>query len=105
MKQARAISSAVLGFAKHCDDLGALKETVHRVTEKHVSLDVRPEQYEVVGPCLLQAIKDVLGDAATDEIMSSWGEGYWYLANALIGIEKARIDERNSTPGKPYKLS
>ena len=60
---------------------------------------MRPEQYEVVGPCLLQAIKEVLGDAANEEIMNSWGEGYWYLANALIGIEKARMQERNNTPG------
>ena len=69
-----------------------------RITEKHVSLDVRPEHYEVVGPCLLQAIKEVLGDAANEEIMTSWGEGYWYLANALIGIEKAKAEERRTTP-------
>ena len=64
-----------------------------------MSLDVRPEQYGVVGPCLLQAIKEVLGDAASEEIMTSWGEGYWYLANALIGIEKAKAEARKTTPG------
>ena len=100
MKQAKAISSAVVGFATHCDNLGALGDTVARITEKHVSLDIRPEQYEVVGPCLLQAIKDVLGDAANEEIITSWGEGYWYLANALIGIEKTRAEQRRATPGK-----
>ena len=64
-----------------------------------MSLDVRPEQYEVVGPCLLQAIKEVLGDAANEEIMTSWGEGYWYLANTLIGIENAKAEARKNTPG------
>ena len=36
----------MVGFATHCDNLGALSEAVTRITEKHVSLDVRPEQYD-----------------------------------------------------------
>ena len=75
-----------------------------RITEKHVSLDVRPEQYEAVGPCLLEAIKDVLGDAANEEIITSWGEGYWYLANILIGIKKAKAEQRRATPGNNIEL-
>src|SRR4051795_9703096 len=36
---------------------------------------------------LLGAIKDVLGDAATDEILAAWGEAYWLLADVLIARE------------------
>ena len=103
LKQSKAISAAVLGYAAHCDNLGALKETIGRITEKHVSLDIRPEQYEVVGPCLLEAIKDVLGDAANEEIMEGWKEGYSFLANAFIDIEKKRKEERINTKGKSIK--
>jgi nitric oxide dioxygenase len=37
---------------------------------------------------LLAAIKDVLGDAATDEIINAWAEAYGVIAGAFIGIEK-----------------
>ncbi|SFG17957.1 hypothetical protein SAMN05518801_10980 [Novosphingobium sp. CF614] len=29
----------------------------------------------------------MLGDAATDEVLSAWGEAYWFLADILIGKE------------------
>jgi nitric oxide dioxygenase len=42
-----------------------------------------------VAEALLGAIKELLGDAATDEILAAWGEAYWFLADVLIGREKA----------------
>ena len=47
----------------------------------------------MVGPCLLQAIKEVLGDAASDEIMEGWKDGYSFLANVLMNRERKRIQE------------
>jgi hemoglobin-like flavoprotein len=37
---------------------------------------VTPEQYDIVGANLLWAIKEVLGDAATPQVISAWGEAY-----------------------------
>jgi len=54
----------------------------------HVKVGVLPEHYPMVGDALLQAIKTVLGDAATDEIMAAWGEAYGFLADVLIAKEK-----------------
>jgi hemoglobin-like flavoprotein len=34
-----------------------------------------------VGQSLLRAIKEVLGDAATDDIMNAWAEAYGFLAD------------------------
>jgi nitric oxide dioxygenase len=42
----------------------------------------------MVGDALLQAIKEVLGDSASDEIMLAWEEAYGFLANVLIAREK-----------------
>ena len=39
---------------------------------------------------LLPAIRDVLGEAATDEVLAAWGEAYWFLADILIGKEAER---------------
>jgi nitric oxide dioxygenase len=52
-----------------------------------------------VADALLGAIKDVLGDAATPEILAAWGEAYWFLADVLIGREKQIYDEHATAPG------
>lgn len=50
------------------------------------------EQYDLIGKKLLQGMKDVLQDAATDEVISAWTEAYDALANIFIQKENA-IDE------------
>jgi nitric oxide dioxygenase len=54
----------------------------------------------MVGECLLTALKDVLGDAASDEIMQGWKEGYEFLADLLIGIEDNLKKENANKKGK-----
>jgi nitric oxide dioxygenase len=46
------------------------------------------EQYPVIGECLLAAMQDVLGDAATPEVMAAWTEAYNSLAGIFIEREK-----------------
>ena len=41
----------------------------------------------MVGASLLKAIKKVLGDAATNEIMDAWEKAYGALAEILVGAE------------------
>lgn len=47
-----------------------------------------PQADDFIGECLLMAIKEVLGDAATDEIMEAWTAAYGFLANAFITLEQ-----------------
>ena len=54
---------------------------------------MKPEHYPHVAAALLPAIKDVLGDAATDQVLGAWGEAYWFLADILIGKEAALYAE------------
>ena len=85
--QPRALTSAILAYASNIENLGALAPAVERIAQKHVGLQILPEHYPHVGEALLGAIKTVLGDAATDEILAAWGEAYWFLANILIARE------------------
>ncbi|RZI80553.1 MAG: NO-inducible flavohemoprotein [Rubrivivax sp.] len=87
--QARALAGAVLAYAANIDRLEALAGALPRIIQKHVSLGVLPEHYPIVGQCLLKAIKEVLGDAATDDIIAAWGEAYTALADLLIAAEEA----------------
>src|SRR5215218_8270149 len=78
--QPKALAAAIVAYARNIDNLGVLASRVERIAQKHVGLNIKPEHYPFVAEALLGAIKDVLGGAATDEILAHWGEAYWYLA-------------------------
>lgn len=86
-RQPEALANLVYQAAKYIDQLDVLKQAVEVVAHKHVSIGIRPDQYPIVGENLLAAIKEVLGDAATDEIIDAWGQAYTALANVFITIE------------------
>ncbi|KAK4466133.1 putative flavohemo protein [Cladorrhinum samala] len=86
-RQPRALAGAVLGYATYIDDLPKLAHAVERIAHKHVSLHVTPEQYDIVGKYLIQAIGQVLGDAATPEIVDAWTAAYGVLADVFINRE------------------
>lgn len=87
--QPKALANAVIAYAENIDALGNLSDAVTKIVHKHCALGIQPEQYPIVGDCLLQAIAKVLGDAATDDIISAWGKAYGQLADILIGAEEA----------------
>lgn len=86
--QARALAGAVLAYAAHIDRLDAIAPALPRIIQKHAALGVRPEHYPIVGQCLLRAIREVLGDVASDAIMAAWAEAYGALADLLIAAEE-----------------
>uniref|UniRef100_B0SVE8 Flavohemoprotein n=1 Tax=Caulobacter sp. (strain K31) TaxID=366602 RepID=B0SVE8_CAUSK len=85
--QPKALAGAVLAYAQNIDNLGVVLPVVERIAQKHIGYNILAEHYPFVATALLGAIKDVLGDAATDEILAAWGEAYWFLADILIDRE------------------
>src|SRR3954447_11826116 len=69
--QSKALTAAVVAYARNIDNLGALASRVERITQKHVGLNILPEHYHFVAEALLGAIKDVLGAVATDEVLEA----------------------------------
>jgi nitric oxide dioxygenase len=86
--QPNKLATAVYAYATHIDNLEALKTAVDKIAHRHVATHVLPEQYPIVGECLLKAIQDVLGDAATTEVMTAWTEAYQVLADIFIDREQ-----------------
>lgn len=86
--QQQALAAAVLAYAQHIDDPSALRPALLHIAHKHVSLGIRPEHYPLVGQQLLAAMSDVMGDAATPELLTAWGAAYAQLAEVLIDLER-----------------
>lgn len=89
-RQPKRLAGAILAYAENIDKLEALGGAVEQMTKRHVETGVKPEHYPHVANALLPAIQDVLGDAATPEIIDAWGKAYWVLADILIGVEKGK---------------
>ena len=97
--QSKALTAAVIAYARNIDNLGVLASRVERITQKHVGLHILPEHYHFVAEALLDAIKDVLGEAATGEIVEAWGEAYWFLADLLMAREANIYSRLAAAPG------
>jgi hemoglobin-like flavoprotein len=87
--QAHKLAASVYAYATYIDRLDELATAVEKITHRHVETRILPEQYPLIGEKLLQAMKDILQDAATDEVISAWAEAYDVLANILIKKENA----------------
>ncbi|WPK10967.1 NO-inducible flavohemoprotein [Lysinibacillus louembei] len=107
-RQQTALANTVLAAAMHIDNLQAIVPTVIQIAHKHRSLGVLPEHYPIVGENLLKAIKEVLGDAATDEIIDAWAQAYGVIADIFIQVEEDLYKEAEQNEGwrlfKPFKI-
>ncbi|RUR31991.1 nitric oxide dioxygenase [Vreelandella andesensis] len=88
--QPRALAGSILAYVSLRKDPQKARETLGTVVNKHVSLGISPDQYPIVGECLMIAIGEVLGDALTDEIADAWGALYQELADLLIDLEEQK---------------
>ncbi|QKX06425.1 NO-inducible flavohemoprotein [Aquimarina sp. TRL1] len=95
--QPKVLANAIFQYARHIDQLDLLKGAVESIAQKHSSLSIRPEMYPIVGENLLVAIKEVLGDAATPEIMNAWEEAYGDLAAIFINREEQLYNEKEKS--------
>ncbi|MEW5568385.1 NO-inducible flavohemoprotein [Rossellomorea marisflavi] len=99
-RQQTALANAVYAAALNIDQLHTILSVVKQIGHKHRSLGVRAEHYPIVGEHLLRAIKQVLGDAATEDIISAWADAYGVIADAFIGVEKELYEQvRNQRAG------
>lgn len=98
-RQQTALANAVYAAAVHIDQLEAVLPAVKQIAHKHRSLGIKAEHYPIVGENLLQAIKDVLGDAATDEIINAWADAYGVIADVFISVEKEMYEQVESQNG------
>ncbi len=92
-RQQTALATTVLAAAKHLEHLAVLLPQVTEISHKHRALQILPEHYPIVGEHLIGAIKQVLGEAANDDIIDAWTEAYDEIADVFIQLEKSMYEE------------
>ncbi|KYG29451.1 NO-inducible flavohemoprotein [Alkalihalobacillus trypoxylicola] len=86
--QQGALAKSVYVIGAHVDQLESIRPMLKKIAQKHRALGVEADQYLIVGQTLLEAVKDVLGDVATEEIIEAWGAAYNEIAHLFIEMEK-----------------
>lgn len=108
-RQQTALANTVYAAAKYIDNLQAVVPVVMQIAHKHRGLGILPEHYPIVGENLLRAIKEVLGDAATDDIINAWAEAYGVIADVFISVEEDLYKAAEKDGGwrlfKPFKVA
>ncbi|WP_296202275.1 FAD-binding oxidoreductase [Psychrobacter sp. UBA3962] len=77
---------------------------VMQIGHKHRALQIKPEHYPIVGKHLLGAIKEVLGEGATDEVINAWAEAYDEIASVFIKVEENMYKEAMWSGFIPFKV-
>jgi nitric oxide dioxygenase len=97
--QQRALAAAICAYAQNIENPGVLAGAVELIAQKHCSLYVKAEHYPIVGANLLASIREVLGEACTDQIIDAWGAAYGVLADILIQREAQIYREQQANHG------
>ncbi|GAB2800862.1 NO-inducible flavohemoprotein [Halomonas shantousis] len=97
--QPRALARAVVSYALNRHDPQAMEALTAPIINKHVAINLQPDQYPIVGECLMEAIGRVLGDAVTPEVADAWGGLYWEFADRLINAEESSYQRLEKEPG------
>ncbi len=97
--QQKALASAVLAYAENIENPSVLLGAVKHIATKHCTIGIRAEQYGIVGKHLLASIREVLGEAATDELIDAWAAAYGQLAEILIGVESNLYQQQTLAEG------
>ncbi|MFP3891809.1 globin domain-containing protein [uncultured Ralstonia sp.] len=96
--QQQSLASAVFAYAANHGNNAALAPVVGRIVHKHAAVGIKPSHYPIVARHLLGAIAEVLGEAATPELIAAWDEAYWLLAAELIAAETRLYERAQSGP-------
>ncbi|MGI4865158.1 MAG: globin domain-containing protein [Janthinobacterium lividum] len=97
--QARALLDAIILFVSKLDQLDTLGPQARMIAAKHVSLDIQPAHYALVGASLLATFAEKLGPAATPAVMQAWELAYMRIVAVLTGLEATAYQGHRTQPG------
>ena len=95
--QREALFNAICAYAVNIETPEALVTAVEKIAQKHVSLNIKPEHYPIVGENLLAAIDELLSPG--QEALDAWGKAYGVLADIFINREATIYQENADKTG------
>jgi nitric oxide dioxygenase len=98
-RQEVALFEAIAAYAKNIENVAVLQSAVERIAQKHTSLNIQPEHYEIVGHHLIETLRELAGDVFNSDVEEAWTKAYQFLAQIFIDREAALYQQRASVHG------
>ncbi|MGO2507751.1 MAG: NO-inducible flavohemoprotein [Vibrio hibernica] len=95
--QREALFNAVYGYAANIDNIEVLLPVVEKIAHKHTSLNISPDQYQIVGAHLLATIDELMSPG--QEVLDAWAEAYGLLASVFINREEEIYQQKEQEVG------
>lgn len=92
--QPKALAMTILAAAQNVDQLDRIMPAVQKIAKIHCDCNVQKEHYPIVGKHLLGAIKEVLPELATEELLDAWAQTYDVVAQVFIEEEAKEYARR-----------
>ena len=98
-RQKLALFEAIVAYAKNLDNPAVLAHAIERIANKHVSFDIKADDYDIVGHHLIETMRELLSHHFTQAVEQAWGKAYGILANIFISREEQLYSQRASAIG------
>lgn len=98
-KQSFALFSAIAAYAKNLDNVEQLLSMVERIAQKHTSLNIQPEHYDLVGHHLIETLRELVPEQFTADVEEAWTVAYQALAAIFIAREGELYKQREVLKG------
>ncbi|ALG67165.1 globin domain-containing protein [Beggiatoa leptomitoformis] len=86
--QPHLLARSIMAFCENVDNLDSIMKDLEIISQRHVAADVHPGHYTMFGQSLLQAVQEILGKQASEEIICAWKDAYFFFADILIERER-----------------
>jgi hemoglobin-like flavoprotein len=80
---AESFGDYMLVIAENIGQLMLVSDMLDQFAERHKAENWTAEHYEIFLRAMLPAIRDVLGEGATDPVLDAWEEGFQYLCTVV----------------------
>lgn len=87
------LAEALHAVASQIDTIDDVMPILDVMARQHVEAGIKPSHFPYLAAAMLGAIRDVLGEGASDQVIDGWQEGFWYLSEILMEREAALYRE------------
>jgi nitric oxide dioxygenase len=84
LDQAEDMAEVLFLMTNNIDRLDQVDPLFDQLARRHVDEGLTPEHHRHMGRAMLAAMRDVLGEGASDRILHGWDDGFWYLNEHLM---------------------
>ena len=85
--QGKKLIDAILFYCVEADNYELFYERLDQIAHVHIKVGIKNEYYPLMKDAFIKAIKSVLKDQATDQVVHAWSYGFDSLSNELIHVE------------------